>query len=119
MLDNCLACNADGLQRFNNQRADDERIALEQNKLADGVTTAPVEQPRLSDDSQLEMAAISPPETARALCGCHSCVHCGKPLEGGRRQRRHCNGRCRAAASRERNGREFLARLSEVIGARH
>ena len=63
------------------------------------------------------------PESARALSNgvlrrtddaVRLCEGCGAVLEGGRRQRRCCNGRCRAAASRERKRRE-LAQVAELI----
>jgi len=84
----------------------------------DGAAPAPLEQPSPSDDSPLATAIVWPPETARALSGGDSCMHCRKPLEGDRRQRRYCTCRCRAAASRERKAKALLRRLIEVAGAR-
>ena len=44
-------------------------------------------------------------ETARALSTDGLCEGCGAPLIGGRPQRRYCDGRCRARASRDRRAR--------------
>lgn len=52
------------------------------------------------------------PQTARAVSSGRSCEGCGAELGGGRPQRRYCNGRCRARASRERQARK----LHELIG---
>lgn len=41
-------------------------------------------------------------ETARAVSTPRACGGCGAPLVGGRPQRRYCDGRCRARASRQR-----------------
>ena len=41
-------------------------------------------------------------EGARALSTASLCAQCGVPLVGGRRHRKYCSGRCRAAASRAR-----------------
>jgi hypothetical protein len=35
------------------------------------------------------------------------CAHCGRSLDGGRRQARYCSGACRAAASRARRRTAF------------
>jgi hypothetical protein len=59
------------------------------------------------------------PETARALSAGRLCEGCGAELHGGRPQRRHCDGRCRALASRERKARDVadtIARLARLAG---
>ena len=66
------------------------------------------------DPWKARSAAELAPEDARALSGGKWCEGCGKELRGGRPQRRFCNGRCRARASRARKAGEWRAVMAQI-----
>ena len=64
------------------------------------------------EDRQPGLTPEVTPQTARAVSSGRSCEGCGAELGGGRPQRRYCDGRCRARASRERQAHK----LQDLIG---
>ena len=85
--------------------------------LASGLQTAQEPQRPGSEDVAWSDPEVTV-ETARALLVPRSCEACGTPLVGGRPQRRHCNGACRARVSRTRKEqalRNLVEQFSKLL----